>query len=89
MDNIADPILVHPEIRKNLMLMKSVNDGIRGLMLKAGNAFDLIDSDQSKDEVRSSENLIALLTPILNLLQLIRLLRSQIMLYNWWTRLYN
>ena len=45
--------------------MKSVNDGIRGLMLKAGNAFDLIDSDQSKDEVQSSENLIALLTPIL------------------------
>ena len=64
-DNIADPILVHPEIRKNLMFMKSVNDGIRGLMLKAGNAFDLIDSDQSKDEVQSSENLIALLTPIL------------------------
>ena len=64
-ENIADPILVHPEIRKNLMFMKSVNDGIRGLMLKAGNAFDLIDSDQSKDEVQSSENLIALLTPIL------------------------
>ena len=64
-DNIADPILVHPEIRKNLMFMKSVNDGIRGLMHKAGNAFDLIDSDQSKDEVQSSENLIALLTPIL------------------------
>ena len=64
-DNIADPILVHPEIRKNLMFMKSVNEGIRGLMLKAGNAFDLIDSDQSKDEVQSSENLIALLTPIL------------------------
>ena len=64
-DNIADPILVHPEIRKNLMFMKSVNDGIRGLMLKAGNAFDLIDSDQSKDEIQSSENLIALLTPIL------------------------
>ena len=64
-ENIADPILVHPEIRKNLMFMKSVNDGIRGLMLKAGNAFDLIDSDQNKDEFKSSENLIALLTPIL------------------------
>ena len=65
-ENIADPILVHPEIRKNLMFMKSrLEYGIRGLMLKAGNAFDLIDSDQSKDEVQSSENLIALLTPIL------------------------
>ncbi len=64
-ENIADPIIVHPEIRKNLMFMKSINDGIRGLMLKAGHAFDLIDSDQSKELSQSSENLIALLTPIL------------------------
>ena len=63
--NIADPIIVHPEIRKNLMFMKSLNDGIRGLMLKAGFAFDLIDSNQSKNLSESSENLIALLTPIL------------------------
>ena len=64
-ENIADPIIVHPEIRKNLMFMKSMNDGIRGLMLKAGHAFDLIDADQSKELTESSENLIALLTPIL------------------------
>ena len=63
--NVADPIIVHPEIRKNLMLMKSVNDGIRGLMLKAGNAFDIIDSNQTSKLTQTSENLIALLTPIL------------------------
>ena len=63
--NVADPIIVHPEIRKNLMFMKSMNDGIRGLMLKAGHAFDIIDSDQSKELIESSENLISLLTPIL------------------------
>ena len=45
--------------------MKSINDGIRGLMLKAGNAFDLIDSDQTSKLAQTSENLIALLTPIL------------------------
>ena len=64
-ENIADPIIVHPEIRKNLMFMKSINDGIRGLMLKAGHAFDLIDTDQNKELIQTSENLIALLTPIL------------------------
>ena len=64
-ENIADPIIVHPEIRKNLMFMKSINDGIRGLMLKAGHAFDLIDTDQNKELSQTSENLIALLTPIL------------------------
>jgi len=63
--NIADPIIVHPEIRKNLMFMKSMNDGIRGLMLKAGYAFDLIDSNQSEELSESSKNLISLLTPIL------------------------
>jgi len=64
-ENIADPIIVHPEIRKNLMFMKSINDGIRGLMLKAGHAFDVIDTEQNKELSQSSENLIALLTPIL------------------------
>ena len=59
--NIADPIIVHPEIRKNLMYIKSINDGIRGLMLRAGISFDFIDSDQENSK---SENLIALLTPI-------------------------
>jgi len=60
--NIADPIIVHPEIRKNLMYIKSINDGIRGLMLRVGICFDFIDTDQENSK---SENLIALLTPIL------------------------
>ena len=64
-DNVADPIIVHPEIRKNLMFMKSMNDGIRGLMLKAGHAFDIIESYQNEELTKSSDNLIALLTPIL------------------------
>ena len=64
-ENVADPIIVHPEIRKNLMFMKSMNDGIRGLMLKAGHAFDIIESDQNEELTKSSDNLIALLTPIL------------------------
>ena len=64
-ENVADPIIVHPEIRKNLMFMKSINDGIRGLMLKAGHAFDIIESDQNEELTKSSDNLIALLTPIL------------------------
>ena len=42
-----------------------MNDGIRGLMIKAGHAFDLIDTDQNQALSESSENLIALLTPIL------------------------
>ena len=42
--NIADPIIVHPEIRKNLLQMKSLNEGIRALMLWTGYHFDLSSS---------------------------------------------
>ena len=35
-NNKSDPILVHPEIRKNLLYIKAVNEGIRGLMLYTG-----------------------------------------------------
>jgi hypothetical protein len=36
----ADPIIVHPEIRKNLLYIKSINGAVRGLTLLAGNHFD-------------------------------------------------
>ena len=42
--NIADPIIVHPEIRKNLLHMKSLNEGIRALTLWVGSQFDIIKS---------------------------------------------
>ena len=42
--NVADPIIVHPEIRKNLLYMKSLNEGIRGLMIWVGYQFDIINS---------------------------------------------
>ena len=40
--NIADPIIVHPEIRKNLLHMKSLNEGIRALTLWVGSHFDIL-----------------------------------------------
>ena len=47
--NIADPIIVHPEIRKNLLHMKSLNEGIRALTLWVGTQFDII---KSNNEIR-------------------------------------
>ena len=64
-DNIADPIIVHPEIRKNLLHMKSLNEGIRALTLWVGSHFDIIKSSTDKDIKIKSENIIALMTPIL------------------------
>ena len=63
--NIADPIIVHPEIRKNLLQMKSFNEGIRALMLWTGYHFDLANSSTDKKTISDCDNIVALMTPIL------------------------
>ena len=63
--NIADPIIAHPEIRKNLLHMKSLNEGIRALMMWVGSQFDIIKSTDDNKVKNNSENIIALMTPIL------------------------
>ena len=63
--NIADPIITHPEIRKNLLHMKSLNEGIRALMMWVGSQFDIIKSSDDNKVKNNSENIIALMTPIL------------------------
>jgi len=63
--NIADPIIVHPEIRKNLLHMKSLNEGIRALMMWVGSQFDIIKSSDDNKAKNNAENIIALMTPIL------------------------
>ena len=63
--NIADPIIVHPEIRKNLLHMKSLNEGIRALMMWVGTQFDIINLTNDNNIKNNAENIIALMTPIL------------------------
>ena len=63
--NIADPIISHPEIRKNLLHMKSLNEGIRALMMWVGSQFDIIKSSDDNKVKNNAENIIALMTPIL------------------------
>ena len=63
--NKADQILVHPEIRKNLLYIKAVNEGIRGLMLYTGLKYDLANLSDDEKIVNDSNNFVALMTPIL------------------------
>ena len=63
--NRADQILVHPEIRKNLLYIKAVNEGIRGLMLYTGLKYDLANLSDDEKIVSDSNNFVALMTPIL------------------------
>ena len=64
-NHVADPILVHPEIRKNLLYIKSINEAVRGLTLLAGNHFDVVEKSTDDTEKKISENFVALMTPII------------------------
>ena len=64
-NQVADPILVHPEIRKNLLYIKSINEAVRGLTLLAGNHFDAVEKSSDYTEKKISENFVALMTPII------------------------
>ena len=59
-DGPADPIIVHPDVRRNLMDQKSFVEGGRALVLWGAT---LIDSAQAGDE--EAEALISLLTPVI------------------------
>ena len=63
--NIADPIIVHPEIRKNLLHMKSLNEGIRALTLWVGSQFDIVKIATDEVVKTNAQNIIALMTPVL------------------------
>ena len=63
--NSADPIIVHPEIRKNLLHMKCLNEGIRALMMWVGSQFDIIKSTDDQNQRNQADNIISLMTPII------------------------
>ncbi|PRY21180.1 acyl-CoA dehydrogenase/hypothetical protein [Aliiruegeria haliotis] len=60
-DGPADPLIVHPDIRRNLMDQKSFVEGARAFMLWGANMLDK--SHRSGDA--KAEGLISLLTPVL------------------------
>ena len=64
-DKPADPIIVHPDIRRVLMNIKAFNEGARAFMLWTSLHGDL--AHKAKDETarEASEDLMGLLTPVL------------------------
>ena len=62
---LADPILVHPDIRKNLLKMKSLNEGIRGLISFTALQVDLAKTQTEKFKKQRAEDWVALMTPVI------------------------
>ena len=64
-DKPADPIIVHPDVRRMLLDMRSFLEGARALALWAGLLIDFARKHPDEGERVAADELLALLTPML------------------------
>ncbi len=63
-EQAADPIIVHPDIRRMLMKMKVMNEGCRALAMWVGYELDMSTSHPDPERRAAADDLVALMTPI-------------------------
>ncbi|MFL6861541.1 MAG: acyl-CoA dehydrogenase C-terminal domain-containing protein, partial [Allosphingosinicella sp.] len=64
-DAKADPIIVHPDVRRMLMEMKAFNEAARALVLWGGLLVDVSRRAQTEEEREAASDLLGLLTPVI------------------------
>ena len=62
--DVADPIIVHPDVRRMLMDMRAFNEGNRAFALWTALQVDLSRYGTTPEEKQAAEDLLALLTPV-------------------------
>jgi len=63
-DKKADPIIVHPDVRRNLMTMKAFNEGGRAFMLWTALKSDIAHRSEDEADRQEAEDHLALMTPV-------------------------
>ncbi|WP_323159837.1 acyl-CoA dehydrogenase C-terminal domain-containing protein [Pseudomonas fluorescens] len=63
-DKPADPIIVHPDVRRMLLTMKAFNEGNRALTYFTAQMLDVAHLSPDADARQDAEDLLAFLTPI-------------------------
>ncbi|HZF97903.1 MAG TPA: acyl-CoA dehydrogenase C-terminal domain-containing protein [Pseudoxanthomonas sp.] len=63
-DKPADPIIVHPDVRRMLLTVKSLVEGSRLLALHAGTLIDVVTHAEDPAERERADTLVSFLTPI-------------------------
>ena len=63
-DGPADPIIVHPDVRRMLMRQKVLNEGMRALALFTGHQLDLSVAHPDDALRQSADDLVQILTPV-------------------------
>ncbi|MEY4576453.1 MAG: hypothetical protein RL701_1156, partial [Pseudomonadota bacterium] len=63
-DKPADPIIVHPDVRRMLLTQKAFAEGSRALALYCGTMADVVHRFPHTDKAKAAESMLELLTPI-------------------------
>ena len=61
----ADPLFVHPDVRRMLMEMRAFNQAARALILWGALQVDLSRRAQSEEERQAADDLVSLITPVI------------------------
>jgi alkylation response protein AidB-like acyl-CoA dehydrogenase len=61
----ADPILVHPDVRRMLLTMRATNEGCRALAYWIGVTLDSAEKHPDPETRAEADDLVALMTPII------------------------
>jgi alkylation response protein AidB-like acyl-CoA dehydrogenase len=67
-EKAADPLIVHPDVRRMLMTMRAYNEGCRALGVWVANALDRMERLPASEERTEAEDFIALMTPVVKAL---------------------
>ncbi len=63
-DKPADPIIVHPDVRRILMTMRACNEAARALAIWLAMKLDTSERHADADKRQEADDLVALLTPV-------------------------
>jgi alkylation response protein AidB-like acyl-CoA dehydrogenase len=63
-EKAADPIIVHPDVRRMLLTMKAFAEGNRAMVYFTAKQVDIVQHSQNEEEKKAADELLAFLTPI-------------------------
>ena len=64
-DKAADPIIVHPDVRKMLLTARAYAEGARAMLIYTTLKLDVMLATDDADERQETDDLVALLTPVI------------------------
>ncbi len=64
-DQAADPIIVHPDVRRMLMTNRAFTEGARAMVMWAALQFDISKFDENEENRNKAEDMLSLMTPVI------------------------